>query len=60
MLQLVAQDSASFYLLLESLGSNAEHDNEKMSELSECLFDSGLVDSGRLARNEDISCAKSA
>ena len=50
--QLVAQDSASFYLLLESAGSNAEHDNEKMNELSECLFDSGLVDSGAFAITE--------
>lgn len=46
------QSESSFYVLIETSGSNAEHDNEKLSILLESLVETETVMDGTLAESE--------
>ena len=46
------ETEGDFYCLIETSGSNAEHDEEKLSGLLEHLLSSGLVLDGVLAQDQ--------
>lgn len=46
---LSAPPESPFYVLIETSGSRAEHDAEKLSNFLEQVLDSGLVTDGTLA-----------
>ena len=43
---------APYYLLIETLGSNVEHDYQKLTEMFESLTEKNLITDGTLAQNE--------
>ena len=45
-------EKASFYVLIETSGSNKEHDDDKMSSLMENLLDNEIIQDGVLAQDE--------
>jgi hypothetical protein len=40
-----------FYILIETSGSHAEHDNEKLSQFLESAMSSELIEDGVMAEN---------
>lgn len=44
--------SSRFYALIETSGSNKDHDEEKISSLLETLLNSGQITDGTLATDE--------
>ncbi|KAJ1556475.1 hypothetical protein HK405_013838 [Cladochytrium tenue] len=47
-----APQTQPFYVLIETAGSNDEHDSEKLSKFLEALFERGVVVNGVLAEND--------
>ncbi|KAJ3315377.1 hypothetical protein HDU76_002215 [Blyttiomyces sp. JEL0837] len=43
---------SNFYVLIETAGSNKDHDSEKLSAFLESLFEAGTVSNGALAEND--------
>lgn len=46
------ENSTPFYVLIETQGSNMDHDSEKMSSFLESLYDKDLILNGVLAQDE--------
>ncbi|KAK5654190.1 hypothetical protein OQA88_7621 [Cercophora sp. LCS_1] len=46
------ESTSPFYCLIETSGSNAEHDAEKLQTFLESVMESGVVSDGTLAENE--------
>ena len=52
MLETAEDDDPSFYVLIETSGSNKEHDDEKLSSLVEDLYETEFIEDGVLAQDE--------